>query len=242
MSLLIASLRAPAAPAASLQNESLASSSGYCVSPKVAQRATLFRRHSHEPASKQLAQPTCYYFDRISRVMKTGGWPSGFKRAFAACFIILLVTVLYRNSMCPMSMLIHRIKASRMQAEHSLRSVPVQVAHEMMNAGHRCLDVRTQEEYLAGHVEGAINIPYLVKCGPGMKKNHRFLEEVEAEFGKDAEIIVGCQSGRRSMMAAAELQAANFNGVTDMGGGYVAWKESGLPVEVSGRRTQSHSV
>ncbi|XP_024360386.1 thiosulfate sulfurtransferase 16, chloroplastic isoform X3 [Physcomitrium patens] len=201
MSLLIASLRAPAAPAASLQNESLASSSGYCVSPKVAQRATLFRRHSHEPASKQLAQPTCYYFDRISR-----------------------------------------IKASRMQAEHSLRSVPVQVAHEMMNAGHRCLDVRTQEEYLAGHVEGAINIPYLVKCGPGMKKNHRFLEEVEAEFGKDAEIIVGCQSGRRSMMAAAELQAANFNGVTDMGGGYVAWKESGLPVEVSGRRTQSHSV
>lgn len=129
MSLLIASLRAPAAPAASLQNESLASSSGYCVSPKVAQRATLFRRHSHEPASKQLAQPTCYYFDRISR-----------------------------------------IKASRMQAEHSLRSVPVQVAHEMMNAGHRCLDVRTQEEYLAGHVEGAINIPYLVKCGPGMKK------------------------------------------------------------------------
>lgn len=26
---------------------------------------------------------------------------------------------------------------------------------------------RTQEEYLAGHVEGAINIPYLVKCGPG---------------------------------------------------------------------------
>lgn len=44
----------------------------------------------------------------FNRVMKTGGWPSGFKRAFAACFIILLVTVLYRNSMCPMSMLIHR--------------------------------------------------------------------------------------------------------------------------------------
>jgi hypothetical protein len=30
---------------------------------------------------------------------------------------------------------------------------------------------RTQEEYSAGHVEGAVNIPYLVKAGPGMYSN-----------------------------------------------------------------------
>jgi rhodanese-related sulfurtransferase len=103
------------------------------------------------------------------------------------------------------------------------------------------LDVRTVEEYNAGHVEGALNIPYLVKCGPGMSKNHKFLEEVAAEFGKDDEIIVGCKSGRRSMMAASELLAASFSGITDMGGGYLAWKESGLPT-VSAKQASSPQV
>jgi len=145
------------------------------------------------------------------------------------------------QSTCHNSNRVSRLQVSARQAEHSIRSVPVQVAHELINAGHRCLDVRTREEYVAGHVEGAVNIPYLLKCGPGMTKNHKFLEEVEAEFGKDDEIIVSCQSGRRSMMAAAELRAANFTGITDMGGGYLAWKESGLPT-VHARRTPSHSM
>lgn len=125
-----------------------------------------------------------------------------------------------------------RLVVRARQAEPpTLRSVPVQVAHELVNAGHHFLDVRTQEEYSAGHVEGSVNIPYLVKAGPGMSKNLKFLEQVEAMFSKDDEIVVGCQSGRRSMMAAAELRAASFTGVTDMGGGYLAWKESGLPVK-----------
>lgn len=32
---------------------------------------------------------------------------------------------------------------------------------------------RTVEEYTAGHVEGALNIPYLVKCGPGKESTLR---------------------------------------------------------------------
>lgn len=136
---------------------------------------------------------------------------------------------------------VSRLQVSSGHGDHPIRSVPVQVAHELINAGHRCLDVRTVEEYNAGHVEGALNIPYLVKCGPGMSKNHKFLEEVAAEFGKDDEIIVGCQSGRRSMMAASELLAANFSGITDMGGGYLAWKESGLPT-VNAKQASSQSA
>ncbi|CAM6008463.1 unnamed protein product [Sphagnum balticum] len=112
-----------------------------------------------------------------------------------------------------------------------IRTVPVQVAHELINAGHHYLDVRTPEEYAAGHVEGSINIPYMVKMGPGMIKNVKFVEEVSQEFDKDDEIVVACQSGRRSMMAVTELRAVNFSGVTDMGGGYSAWKESGLPLQ-----------
>lgn len=114
----------------------------------------------------------------------------------------------------------------------TIKSVPVQVAHELLNAGHRCLDVRTTEEFTAGHVKGAVNIPYLIKTGHGMSKNPKFLAEVEKGFSKDDEILIGCQSGRRSLMAAAELRDAKFTGVIDMGGGYLAWKENGLPVNI----------
>ncbi|XP_059292986.1 thiosulfate sulfurtransferase 16, chloroplastic-like isoform X1 [Lycium ferocissimum] len=110
-------------------------------------------------------------------------------------------------------------------------SVPVRVALELLQAGHRYLDVRTPEEFSDGHAAGAINVPYMFKIGSGMTKNPSFLEEVLEHFGKDDEIIVGCQLGKRSFMAASDLLAAGFTGVTDIAGGYAAWTENGLPTE-----------
>ncbi|KAH7669118.1 Thiosulfate sulfurtransferase protein [Dioscorea alata] len=88
------------------------------------------------------------------------------------------------------------------------RSVPVLVAHELLQAGHRCLDVRTVDEFNAGHVVGAMNIPYMFKAGSGLAKNPEFLKDVSSMFKTDDEIIVGCQSGRRSLMATADLSSA----------------------------------
>ncbi|GMJ07873.1 hypothetical protein HRI_004456500 [Hibiscus trionum] len=110
-------------------------------------------------------------------------------------------------------------------------SVPVRVAHELHQAGHRYLDVRTPEEFSAGHVPGAINIPYMYRLGSGMANNHSFMAEVSAYFGKYDEIIVGCQLGKRSLMAATDLLAAGFTAVTDIAGGYAAWTRNGLPNE-----------
>ncbi|CAK7346092.1 unnamed protein product [Dovyalis caffra] len=47
------------------------------------------------------------------------------------------------------------------------RSVPVHVAHELLQAGHQYLDVRTHDEFRAGHPSGAMNIPYMFKNGAG---------------------------------------------------------------------------
>ncbi|KAL6959891.1 Rhodanese-like domain-containing protein 15, chloroplastic [Sarracenia purpurea var. burkii] len=110
-------------------------------------------------------------------------------------------------------------------------SVPVRVAHELHQAGHRYLDVRTAEEFSAGHAVGAINVPYMFKVGSGMTKNPNFLEEVVSHYGKDDEVIVGCQSGKRSLMAATDLISAGFTSVTDIAGGYAAWRHNGLPSE-----------
>ncbi|KAL3690076.1 hypothetical protein R1sor_016385 [Riccia sorocarpa] len=125
-----------------------------------------------------------------------------------------------------------RLQANARGEEYAttVRSVPVQVARELLNAGHRFLDVRTAEEYAAGHIEGAVNVPYMHRVGPGMSKNLKFMDEVRQHFHKDSEIVVGCKSGRRSLMAAHEMEAAgDFTGVTDMVGGFDAWVESGLP-------------
>ncbi|XP_020210857.1 thiosulfate sulfurtransferase 16, chloroplastic-like [Cajanus cajan] len=110
-------------------------------------------------------------------------------------------------------------------------SVPVRVAYELLLAGHKYLDVRTPEEYHAGHAPGAVNIPYMFRVGSGMTKNSNFLREVASHFRKDDEIIVGCQLGKRSMMAASDLLASGFTGLTDMAGGYAAWTQNGLPTE-----------
>ncbi|TVU07555.1 hypothetical protein EJB05_40916, partial [Eragrostis curvula] len=91
--------------------------------------------------------------------------------------------------------------------------------------------LRTEGEFSAGHPEGAVNIPYMYKNGSGMTKNTHFIEQVSRVFGKDDEIIVGCQSGKRSLMAATELCAAGFNAVTDIAGGFSSWRDNGLPVK-----------
>lgn len=111
-------------------------------------------------------------------------------------------------------------------------SVPVRVAHELLLAGHCYLDVRTPEEFTAGRVPGAVNIPYMLRVGSGMTKNPNFLEQVSSQFGKDDEILVGCQSGKRSLMAANDLQSAGYTGIVDIAGGYSAWAQSELPTEV----------
>ncbi|XP_066376884.1 thiosulfate sulfurtransferase 16, chloroplastic-like [Miscanthus floridulus] len=112
------------------------------------------------------------------------------------------------------------------------RSVPVRVAYELQQAGHRYLDVRTEGEFSAGHPEGAVNIPYMNRTGSGMTKNTHFLEQVSRIFGKDDEIIVGCQSGKRSLMAATELCSAGFTAVTDIAGGFSTWRENELPATI----------
>ncbi|PVH47235.1 hypothetical protein PAHAL_4G010000 [Panicum hallii] len=110
------------------------------------------------------------------------------------------------------------------------RSVPAHIAYELQKAGHRYLDVRTESEFRAGHPERAVNIPYVFRTDSGTTKNTNFLEQVSRIFGKDDEILVGCQSGRRSLMAATELHSAGFTDVTDIAGGFSSWREKGLPI------------
>lgn len=69
------------------------------------------------------------------------------------------------------------------------------------------LDVRTQEEYDAGHIPGAVCLP-----------NEDITEDLFLPYDKEAEILVYCRSGRRSALAAEKLAKMGYGNVADFGG------------------------
>jgi len=123
-----------------------------------------------------------------------------------------------------------------------IRSIDPDAAHaEMRSTDHVFLDVRTPEEYAAGHPEGAVNVPWaLADPASGMTPNPDFLPTVRKHFGTDRTIYVSCQMGGRSMKACDELQAAGFEDVVNVDGGFggrpelPGWAQRGLPVAKEG--------
>jgi rhodanese-related sulfurtransferase len=56
------------------------------------------------------------------------------------------------------------------------------------------------------------------------------LDPVEPEDARARRLVVVCSHGFSSSLAAATLQGLGFSRATDLVGGFVAWKERGLPV------------
>ncbi len=70
------------------------------------------------------------------------------------------------------------------------------------------IDVRSAEEFNAGHLQGAVNIPH-----------DKIIEGVKAiGSDKDAPINLYCRSGRRAEAALTELKNAGYTNVTNHGG------------------------
>ncbi|WOL09697.1 rhodanese-like domain-containing protein 17 isoform X2 [Canna indica] len=110
-------------------------------------------------------------------------------------------------------------------------TVDVHAAKALVNSGHKYLDVRTAEEFKKGHPSEALNVPYLFFTPQGREKNPEFMEQVLLICAKDDQIVVGCQSGARSLKATEELLKDGFKHVKNMGGGYAAWVEKGFLVK-----------
>ncbi|KAL0350438.1 UNVERIFIED_CONTAM: Thiosulfate sulfurtransferase 18 [Sesamum radiatum] len=122
------------------------------------------------------------------------------------------------------------IKKSSAGAE--VITVDVVAAKDLLHhALYRYLDVRTEEEFKNGHVENALNIPYMFNTPKGRVKNPKFVDQVLAVSGKEDHLLVGCQSGVRSVYATTDLLEAEFKHVCNMGGGYIAWIGNGFAVK-----------
>jgi len=104
-----------------------------------------------------------------------------------------------------------------------VRDVSVQQTRDRLrdDPSLQLVDVREDSEWAAGHAAGAVHI------GKGVIE--RDIEEKVPD--KNAEIILYCGGGFRSVLAADALQKMGYTNVTSMAGGWREWKAIGAPIE-----------
>ena len=83
------------------------------------------------------------------------------------------------------------------------------------------LDVRTSDEYKAGHLKNSLQANWLNKAE---------FEDRTSHLDKSKPIFIYCLSGGRSAAAAAYLSEKGYD-VTNLTGGITAWKQGTKPVE-----------
>jgi phage shock protein E len=130
----------------------------------------------------------------------------------------------------------------------SVQNVTAEEAKEILDSDSNVvyIDVRTENEFMSGHVPNAVNVPVVLPdpATRQMRPNPEFVRVVSTHFPKNKRIIVGCQMGGRSQLAAQILGQEGFEAVSNMQGGFggakdamgrtvaLGWSQLGFPVEM----------
>lgn len=124
-----------------------------------------------------------------------------------------------------------------------MKRISPKEAKALLDQGWIYLDVRSEVEFERGHPAGAVNIPLLHASPGGMQPNRDFMRVVEAVLPKTSKVVVGCQSGGRSMRATHLMEGAGYIDVVDQRCGFGGahdptgrliergWAAEQLPVE-----------
>jgi len=82
------------------------------------------------------------------------------------------------------------------------------------------LDVRSEQEFSEGHIQGAINIPY-----DQLVQNKTRIAKYKAQ-----ELVLYCRSGRRASVAYQTLQNLGFSKLIDLRGHINLWQALNFPL------------
>ena len=114
------------------------------------------------------------------------------------------------------------------QERRDLERLGPQEAQAAIEHGARLIDIRAESQLSHdGTVPGALWIARNVlewRLDPDSGHSH------PAAPGVDDHVIVMCNEGYQSSLAAATLRRLGFKRATDLDGGFQAWREAGLPV------------
>jgi rhodanese-related sulfurtransferase len=100
-------------------------------------------------------------------------------------------------------------------------SITVQTVKAKLDAGEKIfvLDVREENEFAAGRIQGAVNVPIRT-----IGKN---LDKLPA---KDTPIVLVCKSGMRAAYVTMTLNILGWTNVKDIAFGMTEWEKQGFPV------------
>lgn len=104
--------------------------------------------------------------------------------------------------------------------ENIAKDISVEEYKNMISDKSIILDVRTPEEFVKGHLDGAININYF---------DENFIEQVSS-LDKSKALLIHCAAGGRSAKAMNSLKDKGFSKLYNMLGGYNAWVGAGHSV------------
>lgn len=99
------------------------------------------------------------------------------------------------------------------------QTTPTEAASMLARGKITIVDVRGRAEWEAGHPLGVANIPV------------GYLAARVRELPTDRPLVLLCQTGARSAIAASVLQARGLTNVVNLVGGFAAWQQAGLPLE-----------
>jgi rhodanese-related sulfurtransferase len=85
------------------------------------------------------------------------------------------------------------------------------------------IDVRESDEFAAGHLPGAINIPRgVLEFKIGM---------VPECANKDSAFLIYCRTSGRAALSAVQLQKIGYGDILSMAGGFEAWNNENRPIQ-----------
>lgn len=109
------------------------------------------------------------------------------------------------------------------EAKSQIREISAEDAQVLMTAGVKVLDVREPEEFAAGHLPGALNIPrgvleFKVAAVPELQNSQQPL-------------LVYCKTSGRSALATHVLNQMGYAQAVSLAAGFDGWTQAGRPVD-----------
>jgi len=107
-------------------------------------------------------------------------------------------------------------------AKRQCREMSIEDAQAGVLSADVIVDVREADEYAAGHLAGAINIPrglleFKLSGNPALEP-------------RDLNVVLYCKTSGRAALAAVAMQSMGYLNVASIAGGFDAWVAAGKPV------------